>query len=285
MDMDFLSEARPSPIAGTWYAGDPQTLAQQMDAFLAGVKLKQEDLAGKVAGLVVPHAGHRYSGQTAAYAYKSVAEHPCDLVVILSPMHQYYPEDFITSAFSAYQTPLGPVELALPELRILDEQLARRSYKLVQVGADQEHSIEIQLPFLQRVWQSPFRLMPVMLRVRDGRKVEQFAEALYETVRGYDCLVIASTDLSHFFPLEQAQRLDGETLRRIARFDAEAVLAGDNDGSAPACGASAIAAMLQTTRNLGAARVQILNYSTSAESTGDNGSVVGYGSAAVLIPE
>jgi len=129
MAMDFLAEARPSPIAGTWYAGNPHTLANQMDAFLAGVKLKREDLAGKVAGLVVPHAGHRYSGQTAAYAYKSISEQPRELVVILSPMHQYYPEDFITSVFSAYQTPLGEVELALPELRVLDEQLARRSYK------------------------------------------------------------------------------------------------------------------------------------------------------------
>ncbi|MDK2982195.1 MAG: hypothetical protein PWQ55_2542 [Chloroflexota bacterium] len=281
--MEFLSEARPSPIAGTWYADNPHTLAQQMDAFLDGAKLKQEDLTGKVAGLVVPHAGHRYSGQTAAYAYKSVAEQPCPLVVILSPMHQYYPEDFITSAFSAYRTPLGEVELAQPELRILDEQLARRSYKLVQVGADPEHAIEIQLPFLQRAWQTPFTLMPVMLRVRDSRKVEQFAAALYETVREYDCLIIASSDLSHFHPLEEAQQLDGETLRRIGRFDAEAVLAGDEDGSAPACGAAGIAAMLQATQSLGADKVQILNYSTSAESTGDRSSVVGYGSAAVLI--
>ena len=283
--MDFLPEARPSPIAGTWYAGDPHTLAHQMDAFLAAVKLKQEDLVGKVIGLVVPHAGHRYSGLTAAYAYKSVADTPRDLVVILSPMHQYYPEDFITSAFSAYETPLGRVELALPELRILDEQLARRSYKLVQVGADQEHSIEIQLPFLQRVWQKPFRLMPIMLRVRDSRKVEQFAAALYETVHEYDCLIIASSDLSHFSPLVKAQTLDGETLRRISRFDPEAVLAGDNDGSAPACGAGAIAAMLETTQRMGAQKAQILNYSSSADSTGDDSSVVGYGSAAVLIPE
>ncbi len=283
--MDFLSEARPSPIAGTWYAGDPHTLAHQMDALLAAVKLKQEDLSGRVIGLVVPHAGHRYSGQTAAYAYKSVVDSPRDLVVILSPMHQYYPEDFITSTFGAYETPLGRIELAYDELRILDEQLDRRGYKLVQVGADQEHSLEIQLPFLQRAWRTPFRLMPVMLRVRDGRKLSQFAAALYETISASDCLVIASSDLSHFLPLKEAQTLDGETLRRIGRFNPEAVLAGDNDGSGPACGAGAIAAMLETTRRMGAQKVQILNYSSSADATGDSSSVVGYGSAAVLIPE
>jgi AmmeMemoRadiSam system protein B len=283
--MDFLPEARPSPIAGTWYAGDPQTLAHQIDAFLDAAKLKSDELRGRVIGLVVPHAGHRYSGQTAAYAYKSVLEQPRDVVVILSPMHQYYPEDFITSAFSAYQTSLGKVELAQAELRILDEQLDRRGYKLVQVGADQEHSIEIQLPFLQRTWKKPFSLMPVMLRVRDSRKVEQFAAALYETIHEYDCLIIASSDLSHFFPVRQAQALDGETLRRISRFDTAAVLEGDIDGSAPACGAPGIAAMLEATQRLGAEKVQILNYSTSADSTGDDSSVVGYGSAAVLIPD
>lgn len=281
--MEFLSEARPSPIAGAWYAGDPQVLARQMEAYISAAKIKPEDLAGRVLGLIVPHAGHRYSGQTAAYAYKTVAEKPRELVIILSPLHQYYPEDFITTAFQAYETPLGQVEIAQHELRVLDEELARRGYKLVQVGADQEHSLEIQLPFLQQAWKSPFRLLPVMLRARESRKISQFAAALYESIASRDCLVIASSDLSHFFPLEKAQLLDAETLRRVSRFDPEAVLAGDGDHSAPACGAGAIAAMLETTRRMGADKVQILNYSTSADSTGDQSSVVGYGSATVLI--
>jgi AmmeMemoRadiSam system protein B len=121
-----------------------------------------------------------------------------------------------------------------------------------------------------------------MIRTHESQKLKQFAAALYQAIQGNDILVIASSDLSHFFPLTVAQMLDAETLRRVSSFDPEAVLEGDLDQSAPACGSGAITAMLHTTRLLGADKVQILNYSTSANSTGDESSVVGYGAAAVL---
>jgi AmmeMemoRadiSam system protein B len=283
--MEFISSARPSPIAGTWYEGNPQVLARQMDDYLKAAKINNDDLPGRVAGLVVPHAGHRYSGKTAAYAYKTVAEEPRSLVVILSPLHQYYPEDFIMTAYQAYQTPLGEVELAQSELRDLEKKMAGQGLKIVQVAGENEHSQEIQLPFLQQAWKTPFQLIPVMVRTRDQRKIQQFASALYETISMSNCLVIASSDLSHFFQLEIAEALDAETLKRIQSFNPEAILTGEMDNSAPACGAGAIAAMLQTTKLMGANKVQILNYSTSADSTGDVSSVVGYGSAAVCITE
>lgn len=282
--MEFRSDARPSPIAGTWYAGDPAVLSRQMDEFIRAAKIKKADLKGKVIGLVVPHAGHRYSGRTAAYAYKAVADQPCKLVVILSPFHQYFPEDFMTTAHHAYQTPLGEVEVAQAELDAMDKLLAEEGLKIYQVANDGEHSLEIQLPFLQTVWKESFSLLPVMVRTHDSRKVKAFADALYEVIQSKDCLIIASSDLSHFFPVELAEKLDAETLRRISNFNPEGVLAGALDESAPACGAAGIAAMLYTTKRMGASRVQILNYNTSADSTGDGSSVVGYGSAAVLMP-
>src|SRR4030065_953239 len=107
--MELLSEARPSPIAGTWYLGDPVKLAQQIDAFLNAAKLSDDDLSGRVIGLLAPHAGHRYSGRTAAYAYKAIQDKPRKLVVILSPYHPYSKEDVLTTAHTAYQTPLGKV--------------------------------------------------------------------------------------------------------------------------------------------------------------------------------
>ena len=117
--MEFLSDARPSPIAGTWYAGKAAALSRQMEAFFGAVKLKKEDLPGRVLGLMVPHAGHRYSGQTAAYGYQAVADSLRQLVVILSPLHQFFPDDFVTTAHAAYQTPLGEVRVAQPELQQL----------------------------------------------------------------------------------------------------------------------------------------------------------------------
>ncbi len=283
--MEFLSEVRPSPIAGTWYTGDPVVLARQMEDYVQAAKISKADLRGRVAGLVVPHAGHRYSGRTAAYAYKAVADQPRDMVVILSPFHQFYPADFITTAYRAYQTPLGDVEVSCEELSQLADLLPASGLKLVQLADEGEHSLEIQLPFLQQTWKKTFRLLPVMVRTHDIKALQKFASALYDVIKDSGCLVIASSDLSHFQPLRIAQALDAEALKRIKSFDPQKVLDGDADNSAPACGAGAIAAMLQVTKLLGADKVQILNYSTSADSTGDDSSVVGYGSAAVLMPE
>ncbi|NPV41107.1 MAG: AmmeMemoRadiSam system protein B [Anaerolineae bacterium] len=280
--MEFLSDARPSPIAGTWYAGKADALSRQMESFFGAVKLKKEDLSGQVLGLMVPHAGHRYSGLTAAYGYQAVADSPHQLVVILSPLHQYFPDDFITTAHAAYRTPLGDVRVAQPELQQLNRLLDESEMALAQVARDGEHSLEIQLPFLQYLWKTPFDLLPVMIRTHERSKLEAFSAALQQTIAGMDALVIASTDLSHFFPHLRAQILDAETLRRVRDFNPQAVLDGDLDQSAPACGSGAVAAMLYTTRLMGADKVQILNYSTSAEATGDESSVVGYGAAAVL---
>jgi len=280
--MEFHSEARPSPIAGTWYAGNAAALSRQMEAFFGAVKLKKDDLKGRVIGLMVPHAGHRYSGQTAAYGFQAVAEEPRKLVVILAPMHMFCSEEITTTAHAAYQTPLGDVPVAQGALEQLEKALETRGLRIAQILRDGEHSLEIQLPFLQHLWKPAFQLLPVMIRTHDSQKIKKFAAALHETIQGSDTLVIASTDLSHFFPQLTAQMLDAETLRRVHAFDPEAVLSGDLDHSAPACGAGAVAAMLHTARLLGADQAQILNYSTSAETTGDGSSVVGYGAAAVV---
>lgn len=282
--MEFINSARPSPIAGSWYAGDAHSLSSQVDAYLNEVKLKPEDLSGEVIGLLAPHAGHRYSGRTAAYAYKAIAPHPRPLVVILSPFHQRVAGDFLTSAFRAYQTPLGEVSLAQEELCALETRLSARGLPLIQLTHEQEHSLEIQLPFLQRVWQTPFWLLPVMLRTHDFRLLEGFAQELHSVLAGKDCLLIASSDLSHFFPLETAQQFDAETLKRIQMNDPRGVLLGEMEGSAPACGAPAIAVMLMVTKMMGAQKVQILNYSTSADASGDDSSVVGYAAAVVSRP-
>ena len=282
--MEFLPEARPSPIAGSWYAGNADILSRRMEEFIQDAKLKKSDLSGKVSGLLVPHAGHRYSGRTAAYAYKAVAEQARKLVVILSPFHQYVPVDLLTTAYGAYQTPLGDVNIARTEMTALNDRLNALGQDIIQLENEAEHSLEIQLPFLQTIWKEDFELMPVMIRTHDSKKLKDLANSLYEIIRDKDCLIIASSDLSHFYPLNIAQSLDSETLRRIKRFNPEEILSGAADNSAPACGAGAIAAMQYTLKMMGADKVQILNYSTSADSTGDTDSVVGYGSAAVMLP-
>ncbi len=283
--MEFRANARPSPIAGRWYAGEPDVLSNHVEDFLRAAKVKKDDLSGKVAGLVVPHAGFIYSGRTAAYAYKTIADQPRELVIILSPLHQYSSSDFITTAFHAYQTPLGDVELAQDEMDQLDGFLNEEGLALSQMAGESEHSLEIQLPFLQVIWSETFRLIPVMVRSYDHDKIKKFAAAMATVINGRDYLMVASSDLSHFFPLHKAEQLDAGTLGHISHFDPQQVLAGARDESAPACGAPGIVAMLETLKLLGANKVQILNYSTSADVTGDKTSVVGYGAAAIMMAE
>jgi len=283
--MEFRPDARPSPIAGTWYTGEPHALSAQVDAYLAQAKINHAEIGGKVIGIVSPHAGHRYSGKTAGYAYRTVQQDARALAVILSPLHHYYAGDFVTTAHSAYRTPLGDVPTAVDNLQKLEGFLADAGLELIQVSADEEHSLEIQLPFLQRAWETEFRLLPVMVRCHDAETLQTFARALFESIQDDNFLLVASTDLSHFYPQETAEQLDAEMLRRIQSFDPQGVLNAESEGRASACGAVAVAACLWTAKLAGADRVQILHYSTSANSTGDTSSVVGYGAAAIIAAE
>lgn len=281
--MEFKSNSRPSPIAGTWYTGEPNALSNQIDSFINDAKVTEEDIHGKVIGLTAPHAGHRFSGKTAGYAYKTIKGDKRDLVVILSPFHQYFPGDLITTVFQTYSTPLGEIPVHTDALVELEKVLKKSNIPIHQINNDPEHSLEIQLPFLQRALKTDFKLLPLMIRSRNAHLLKQTAEALFNVVKDQSFVIIASTDLSHFFPLDIAEVMDAEMLKRIKQMNPEGVLSAEKEGSASACGASAVAVMLWLTKKAGAKEAFILNYSTSADSTGDKTSVVGYGSAAVTI--
>lgn len=277
--MEFISSPRPSPIAGTWYSNNPQALGEQVDAYIEAAVIQDEDIPGEVVAIVSPHAGHRYSGRTAGYAYRAVQGAARSLAVILSPLHAYASGEFITTNYASYQTPLGEVPVAVDLLTNLDVNLRQEGILLEQIRRDEEHSLEIQLPFLQSAWSGSFQLLPVMVRSCSAENIHSFAKVLNTTLEGKDYLLIASTDLSHFHPLLDAEQLDAEMLRRIKAFDPLAVLNAETEGKASACGAGAVAATLWAAELAGANYAGILNYSTSADETGDTSSVVGYGAA------
>jgi AmmeMemoRadiSam system protein B len=279
--MSAISEIRPSPIAGRWYDGDPDRLARQIDGFMDEARLPALD--GEVIGLVVPHAGYIYSGRTAAYGFKAVRGQKRDLVIIISPLHGFHPAPALTSAHQAYQTPLGSQRIDAETVRAVDESLRRQfDWGLTSVARDQEHSLEIELPFLQRALDGDFKLLPVMLRTQEPRHIQQLSQVLAEELRGKNCLLVASTDLSHFFPEQIASLLDGEMLRQIGSFSPDGVLEAEREEKGFACGVAAVATVLYTARELGANKVEILHHSTSGDTTGDHTSVVGYGAAAIL---
>lgn len=279
--MSEIARVRPSPIAGTWYPDNPQRLSAAVDSFLAGAKLPE--LAGEVLALITPHAGHRYSGKTAGHAFRAVQGRSFDLVALVSPMHRYHPGVFLTSAHQAYATPLGEVPVDREAVTQLNAALlASGAGGLTAVAYDEEHALEIELPFLQRALAAPFRLLPVMLRTQDPAAAEILGHALAKVLSGSNALLVASTDLSHFYSQAVAGQLDRAMLSRIERFEPESVLAAERSGQGYACGAAGVSAVLWAARDLGGDQVVVLDYSTSAEQTGDPTSVVGYGAAAVL---
>ncbi len=278
--MSGIAEVRPSPIAGKWYSNDPGRLRQQVDQFLASARLP--DLEGQVMAIIAPHAGHLFSGRTAGHAFASVLGQDRDLVCIVSPMHAAYPANLLTSAHQAYGTPLGPVRIDQAALAQLDDLLTQDGMQLTPVVNDKEHSLEIELPFLQRALRTEFKLLPVMVRSQTPLVARRLGHALARVMQGRSGLFVASTDLSHFYPENLAQKLDEEMLRRIRTFSPDDLFAAERKGIGFACGVAAVAAVLWATRELGANVVEILHHSTSGEESGDYDSVVGYGAAAVL---
>ncbi|HWR65662.1 MAG TPA: AmmeMemoRadiSam system protein B [Bellilinea sp.] len=278
--MNTITEVRPSPIAGRWYAGDPVTLAREIDTYLNDASLPS--LEGEVLALIAPHAGHRYSGRTAAHAFKAVTGQSYDQVVVVSPLHGYHPAALLTSAHQKYATPLGEIPVDRGAVEALRLTLAEDGIALEAVAYDDEHSLEIELPFLQRTLAAPFNLLPVMVRSRDWKTLHALGKALAEIALPKATLLVASSDLSHFYPESTAKLLDREMLARMISLNPESVLAAETEGAGFACGAAAIAAVIIAALELGANHAQLLHHSTSADETGDSASVVGYGSVVIL---
>ena len=272
-----MLDVRPSPIAGTWYEGHAKTLAHSVDEYLNKAHLPRLD--GEVVGIIAPHAGHRYSGPVAGYAFAALRRLDPKLVAVISPFHNLARYPLITTAHAAYATPLGNITV---DKSTLDAMQAFLDISITPVFADKEHSLEIELPFLQRALVGEFKLLPIMIRAQEVDVAKSLGFALAQVLKDKNALLVASTDLSHFYDQATANLLDAEMLKRFEAFDPEAIFEAEQTGKAFACGHAAVAAVLWAARELGANKVQVLHHATSGDVTGDYSSVVGYGAAVIL---
>jgi len=261
-------DIRRSVIAGSWYPGTKAELGRMLDGFLANVK--KEELGGELMGLIAPHAGYVYSGQVAAYAYKQLEGLDFPIVAIVSPVHRMFVGRYAVTAKRYYETPLGLVEVDGELVDALDEAVG-----LNRVERDDEHSLEIQLPFLQRVL-GRFKLLPVMMGDQSLPACRALGEALAGVLRGRRALLVASTDLSHFHPYDTAVRLDRVVLDHIEKFDPEGLALDLERGRCEACGGGPVIAVMLAAKALGANRARVLKYANSGDVTGDRWQVVGY---------
>lgn len=238
-------------------------------------------------GLISPHAGYAYSGKTAAHAYHQLQGRQVDTVVLIGPSHRAWVGDYAVNTEDAYETPLGRV--ALDQVFIADLEA---SLSLNRVERDAEHSLEIQLPFLQQQL-GDFGLVPVMISADDPVVARRLASALAEAVEaqaeeGKRVLLVASSDLHHIENYDKVLRRDQPVVDAIAAFDVESLTPLLMAPGCSVCGRMPILTVLHATRAMGADRVQVLHHTNSGDVTGERqaGSyTVGYMAAAIYRSE
>lgn len=273
-----MKNTRPS-LEQSWYSKDPIELSSSIENYLKNTEIKYD--GSKIYGIIVPHAGHIYSGHVAAYAFNSIKDLRSKLVVIISPSHFIGGADLIISSHQAYNTPLGDIDIEAELLQDIIQNL-NDDYGITtkKVSNDPEHSIEVELPFLQVILGN-FDLIPIMIRNQNLHVSKSLGEVLYKKLLKRDCIIIASSDLSHYFDQKTANSMDKEIIKRIESFDPESVLKAEEQNVGQACGIGAISSVLWACKNQGAETVKILKYATSADASGDYDRVVGYVSALI----
>lgn len=267
MSAQLNAKVRPAAVAGAFYPADPAALQLELDDLLGGIE-RFEPRFSFPKVLVVPHAGYIYSGTVAAAAYDELlaARGVVKRVVLLGPVHRVAVKGLALPAAEAFDTPLGRVPL--------DRTALREVSGLKQVVASapvhaQEHSLEVQLPFLQKML-GAFSLVPFAVGDASTAEVAEVIERLWG---GPETLIVLSTDLSHYHGYDDASRIDGGTLKKIAGFATDI-------SHEQACSATALNALLAVARRRKLC-IRLLSACNSGDTAGGRGRVVGYAAFAL----
>lgn len=262
-----------------WYSASQPQLQADIEQYLAETP-PEADL-GQVVGLVAPHAGHFFSGHVAGAAFRPLQPGAFQTVILIGPDHRgLAPGQIATLNVEAWRTPLGDIPVDWELLERVQQQINLRT-----VMADDEHSLEIELPFLQVALQA-FKLVPLIMGNQSLQMCRTLGQALIKAIdHRQDVLLVASSDLSHFYDDATARRLDEGTLRFVLEMDADGLIEHVENarrrGEPLACGAGPIAAIIHAAKALGASRSQLIKYATSADVSARAESVVGYAAVAL----
>lgn len=270
-------EYRDSPHAGTWYPNSKKDLNKMLDGFLSNA---QSRVAGEIVALISPHAGYDYSGQVAAYAYKTVENKTFDDVIVIGPSHHHGFLGASVDTMAGRITPLGKVEFDLPLARKIIEY--NKNIINEPMAHTKEHSAEIQIPFIQKVI-NDFKVVEIVMGSQDYAMCEILSDAIVTATKGKNVLIIASSDLSHFHKQEEANALDNLLIEAVAEYDPKMLYRRLTTDSCEACGAAPIITAMIAARKKGATAAKPLMYATSGDATRDySGGVVGYLAAALF---
>lgn len=274
-------------VAGSWYAGSAFSLQKQIEQlFMHGlgpgsIPSVVDDGPRKLVGLVVPHAGYMASGPIAAHAYHHLAKDgKPDVVVIFGPNHTGHGSALSIMNEGAWRTPLGDVEIdsetgekILRAASIVDVDDRAHLY---------EHSIELQLPFLQYLYGSGFKFVPICFMIQDPKSSHEVGKAVASALKGRVGLVIGSSDLTHYEPQKSAEKKDGLAVDAALDMNEEKYYHIVESYGISTCGYGPVIAAITAAKKLGAKKAELLKYGTSGDVLGDRSAVVGYASIAFM---
>jgi len=270
-----MLQVREPQVAGMFYPSDPKELRTQIKGFLNDVEI--DESIDHVAGLVSPHAGYLYSGKTAAYCYKSIQNKNYKNVIVISPSHREYFQGISIYSGDAYKTPLGSISVnkEIRENLVLENKLIFSGVE----GHKLEHALEVQLPFLQVVL-TDFSLVPLVIGDQRKEFIYELADTLAKVIDD-DTLLVASSDLSHFYSKSHARMLDTRIAHHINGFKFDQLQSDLDDKSCEACGGGGIVALLKALKTKNILHSKVVAHTDSGDITGDNSEVVGYLSAII----
>lgn len=263
-------------VAGQFYSGSKDGLRRQIEeCFLSdigpGALPTRGDTERDIIGCIVPHAGYMYSGPVAAHVYTELAKQEVpETIIIISPNHTGA-GGLAALSNTDWETPLGVVKTDQETVDSLFRGC--ESLDLDETAHMYEHSLEVQLPFLQYIYDD-FKMVPICMMWPSMEILNEIAECLSEIEK--DALIIASSDFTHYESHESATKKDNEAISHILNRDEKRFLQTVHENNLSICGHTPIAVCISTVKKLGATKVEMLKYSTSGDVTGDYGQVVGY---------
>ena len=272
-------------VAGAFYPADPDRLRSSIEGCFThrlgpGRLPETRSSERDIVSVVCPHAGYTYSGPVAAHSYHQLAaEARPESVVVLGPNHTGLGSPIAMMARGSWETPLGEVEI--------DEELAGAIFEashlidMDNVAHVREHSIEVQLPFLQYVYGSDVKFVPICMRLQDLESSREVGRAVAEAADGRDVLMVASTDLNHFEPQSSAKRKDEMVIESILSLDEATLQERVRKNHISMCGYGPVSAVIVASKRLGTSEAELLSYHTSGDVTNDYSSVVGYASVKI----
>ncbi len=270
-----MERIRKPAVAGYFYPGNPQRLKKEISVMLDLTKLQKP--FNKIFGLVSPHAGYIYSGRTAAYGFNLLQKKNYETVIVISPSHkEYFPGSCVYDG-TAYETPLG--ELKINE--IMSQKICDGSKTIFRgiKGHGDEHAIEVQLPFLQSVIDN-FKIVPVVMGDQGKPYIDELAQKI-SNAADENTLVVASSDLSHYYDRIKANIMDSIVEKNINDFDYDSLINNLEVGKCEACGGGPIAVMMKAAELMNYKKSKVLFRNDSGDTSGDLNQVVGYLSAVV----